>query len=85
MSKKLFVRNLPFSLEEADLSTMFSEVGVVAGVKMPLDRETGRKRGFAFVEMSSAQDALRAIERLNSHYVSGREIFVELAQDRRAA
>lgn len=82
MSRKLFVRNLPFSLSEEDLQAMFSTVGAVSSVKMPLDRETGRKRGIAFVEMENVEDAQSAIDKLHDYSVYGRRIGVELAKPR---
>lgn len=85
MLSKLFVRNIPFATTEEDLSNIFSNAGVVRSVKMPLDQETNRKRGFAFVEMQTAQDAARAIEHMNNSYVGDRQIVVEYAKERNAA
>ncbi len=85
MLNKLFVRNLPFALNETDLSNLFSAVGVVRSVKIPLDHETNRKRGFAFVEMQTAQEAARAIEHLHNSSVEGRQLYVEYAKDRSIA
>ena len=77
MNTKLFVGNLPFSLEETDIKELFSEHGNVSNVHIALDRNTGRKRGFAFVEMESAESATCAISSLNQHSIDGRQIFVD--------
>jgi len=85
MSNKLFVRNVPFSMSETELQGLFSQVGTVLSVKMPLDRETGRKRGFAFIEMENQDEAKQAIEKLNNYYVNGREIAVDYSRENRQA
>lgn len=77
MNTKLFVGNLPFSLEETDLTSLFAEFGEVSSVHIALDRNTGRKRGFAFVEMETEEGATKAISALNNHSVDGREILVD--------
>lgn len=61
---KIYVGNLPFTTTDEELRTLFSQHGTVESVSLPTDRETGRPRGFAFVEMSQA-DASRAIQSLN--------------------
>ena len=61
---KIYVGNLPFTATDADLRTLFSQHGTVDSVSLPVDRDTGRPRGFGFVEMSQA-DASRAIQSLN--------------------
>lgn len=76
MNTKLYVGNLPFSLEESDIKVLFSEAGTVTSVHVALDRETGRKRGFAFVEMEDEESATKAISSLNQHSVDGRQIVV---------
>jgi RNA recognition motif-containing protein len=81
---KLFVGNLPYSLEEADLSELFESAGKVRSVKIPLDRESGRKRGFGFVEMADEESATTAIFLLNNRPVAGRNIFVSIAKPRAA-
>ena len=73
---KLYVGNLPFSLTEEQLESMFAEHGKVVSVAMPIDRETGRKRGFAFVEMESKEDADNAIQHFNGQTIYGRKIVV---------
>ena len=83
MSRKLYVGNLPFSSTEADLKDVFGRHGAVASVNVITDRDTGRPRGFAFVEMedeNAAQDAIRALDGTD---LGGRNIKVNEAQDRR--
>jgi cold-inducible RNA-binding protein len=82
MGKRLYVGNLPYSATEADLRDAFSQAGEVAEVKMMLDRETGRPRGFAFVEMATEADASKAIENLNGRDLGGRTLTVNEAQER---
>ena len=84
MNKKLYVGNLPFSSTEEDLKDLFGRYGTVTSVKVITDRETGRPRGFAFVEMSegsAAQDAIRALDGTD---FGGRTIKVNEAQDRQS-
>ena len=78
---KIYVGNLPFTASETDLRTLFGQHGTVEKVSLPTDRETGRPRGFGFVEMSQA-DASRAIQNLNSHDMGGRPLRVNEAQDK---
>ena len=68
---KIYVGNLPFTATEAEVRTLFAEHGTVESVSLPTDRETGRPRGFGFVEMSQA-DAARAIQNLNGKELGGR-------------
>jgi RNA recognition motif-containing protein len=82
MSKRLYVGNLPYSLTEADLRDVFAESGNVAEVKVVLDRETGRPRGFAFVEMATDEEAATAIKVLNGREVQGRAMNVSEARER---
>lgn len=65
MSKKLYVGNLSFNMDEQTLNGLFSQFGSVESTKIIIDRETGRSKGFAFVEMSSATDGSTAIQQLN--------------------
>ncbi len=83
MSKKIYVGNLPFSSTQEDLEALFGRHGTVASVNVITDRETGRPRGFAFVEMDSASDADDAIRALDGSNLGGRDIRVNEAQDRR--
>ena len=78
---KIYVGNLPFSATDEELRTLFSKVGTVESVSLPTDRETGRPRGFAFVEMSQA-DASRAIQELNGREMGGRPLRINEAQDK---
>ena len=78
---KIYVGNLPFTTTDAELRTLFSEHGTVESVSLPTDRETGRPRGFGFVEMSQA-DAARAIQSLNGYSMNGRPLRVNEAQDK---
>jgi RNA recognition motif-containing protein len=78
---KIYVGNLPFSANETELRTLFSQHGTVESVSLPTDRETGRPRGFGFVEMSQA-DAARAIQSLNGYSMNGRPLRVNEAQDK---
>jgi cold-inducible RNA-binding protein len=78
---KIYVGNLPFTASEAEIRTLFSQHGTVESVSLPTDRETGRPRGFGFVEMSQA-DAARAIQNLNGHQMGGRPLRVNEAQDK---
>jgi RNA recognition motif-containing protein len=78
---KIYVGNLPFSANEAEVRTLFSQHGTVESVSLPTDRETGRPRGFGFVEMSQA-DAARAIQSLNGYSMNGRPLRVNEAQDK---
>lgn len=83
MSNKLYVGNLPFSSTEADLKDAFGRHGGVASVNVITDRETGRARGFAFVEMEDAEAAQNAIRALDGTDFGGRNIKVNEAQDKR--
>jgi RNA recognition motif-containing protein len=82
MSKKLYVGNLPFSLEDADLNRLFAQAGTVVSARVVLDPATGRKRGFGFVEMSSEDEAQTAANTLNGSDVDGRSIVVDIARER---
>ncbi|HEU6438635.1 MAG TPA: RNA-binding protein [Nitratidesulfovibrio sp.] len=81
MSKKLYVGNLPFSSSESDLRTLFSNHGEVQSVALIMDRETGRPRGFGFVEMDDA-GARAAMEALDGRDFQGRSLKVNEAQER---
>ena len=79
---KLYVGNLPWSTGEAELEEMFAAIGAVTSANVITDRDTGRSRGFGFVEMSD-DDAKRAIEELNGNEVDGRTIKVNEAEEKR--
>ena len=78
---KIYVGNLPFSATESEVRDLFAQHGTVESVALPSDRETGRPRGFGFVEMPQA-DAQRAMQALNGFNMGGRPLRVNEAQDR---
>jgi RNA recognition motif-containing protein len=80
MGKKLYVGNLPYSASEQVLADTFAEVGSVESVKIITDRETGRSKGFAFVEMSTDEEAQKAISQLNGSSWEGRAMTVNEAK-----
>jgi cold-inducible RNA-binding protein len=80
MAKKIYVGNLSFQTTDADLKDMFSEVGQVESVQIITDRDTGRSKGFGFVEMSDDEAAAKAIERFNGREVNGRALTVNEAR-----
>src|SRR5215211_918686 len=82
MSTKLFVGNLSFQTTSADLQEMFSQAGTVESASVIEDRETGRSRGFAFVEMSTNDEAAAAISQFNGKEISGRALKVNEAKPR---
>ncbi|MDC0722429.1 RNA recognition motif domain-containing protein [Nannocystis bainbridge] len=84
MGNRLFVGNLSFQITDSDLQQAFQPYGAVKEVKLMTDRETGRSRGFAFVEMTSDADAKRAIEALHGASLDGRPLRVSEAEDRRS-
>src|SRR2546428_8682460 len=81
MSKKIYVGNLSYQTTEGDLTTLFEQVGQVDSVNVITDRDTGRSKGFAFVEMSN-EDADKAITQLNGTEVNGRTLTVNEARPR---
>ncbi|PHX87739.1 MAG: RNA-binding protein, partial [Synechococcus sp. Baikal-G1] len=70
----IFVGNLPFRAEQEDIAELFARFGEVANCSLPLERDTGRKRGFAFVEMADAESEGRAIEALQGAELMGRPL-----------
>ena len=80
--KKLYVGNLPFSATESEVQAMFAEHGTVNSVALINDRETGRPRGFGFVEMED-DGAMKAMQALNGRDMGGRALRVNEAEDRR--
>jgi RNA recognition motif-containing protein len=84
VSKNIYVGNLSFSSTEADLKELFERHGTVESVAVITDRETGRARGFAFVEMEEVSAASDAIRALDGSELAGRSIKVNEAQDRRS-
>ena len=79
----IFIGNLSFDAELEDFSGVFSSYGEVKDCKIPLDRETGRKRGFAFVDMANQEDEQKAIDDLQDVEWRGRNIRVNKAEPRR--
>ena len=79
---KLYVGNLPFSVGDDQLAQLFGSVGAVTSARIITDRETGRPRGFGFVEMSADNEAKQAIERYNGYQWEGRAIVVNEAKPR---
>jgi len=82
MSMKLYVGNLSFGTMEDDLQQLFSQVGSVESIAMVTDRDTGRSRGFAFVEMSSKSEGEAAIAKFNGSELDGRSLTVSEAKPR---
>jgi RNA recognition motif-containing protein len=82
MGKKLFVGNLAFSTTGSDLEALFASAGTVESATVVSDRESGRSRGFGFVEMSSSSEASKAMQELNGRDVGGRQINVSEAKER---
>jgi RNA recognition motif-containing protein len=82
MGKKLYVGNLPWSTNSASLETMFAQHGAVRSAEVISDRETGRSRGFGFVEMETEEGSQAAIQALNGVEIEGRPLTVNEARER---
>ncbi len=82
MSSNIYVGNLSFNTTSNDLQTLFSQHGEVTKAQVVSDRETGRSRGFGFVEMGSSESAQTAISKLNGHNLDGRDLTVNIAKER---
>lgn len=82
MAVKLFIGNLSFKATEDNLQELFSQAGNVVSTRVITDRETGRSRGFGFVEMDTKEEADRAIEMFNNYNLVGRDIAVNEARPR---
>ena len=80
MNTKMYVGNLPFNATEDDVRTLFSDYGTVTEVYLPMDRESGRPRGFAFVTMDSAMAMNEAIKALNEQEYGGRNLTINEAR-----
>lgn len=78
----IYVGNLPFRTTSDELEQIFSEHGEVTGAQVITDRDTGRSRGFGFVEMASEEEARAAISALNGHNLDGRNLTVNVAKAR---
>src|ERR1700676_5706939 len=82
MGKKLYVGNLAYSVSDSDLETMFGAHGMVESAQVIMDRDTGRSKGFGFVEMKTDQEAQAAIAALNGQDSGGRPLTVNEARPR---
>jgi RNA recognition motif-containing protein len=82
MSTKLYVGNLAFGVTSDDLQEHFAQAGTVESAKVVEDRDTGRSRGFGFVEMASSEEAMAAIEQFNGQDLDGRNLVVNEARPR---
>jgi len=80
MARKLYVGNLPYDTAEQDLQSLFAEAGTVDSVNLMRDMATGRARGFAFVEMSTDEEAQAAISKFNDYQLGGRNLAVNEAR-----
>lgn len=81
---KLYVGNLPFTMSESDLEQAFSQYGVIEEIKLVIDRETGRSRGFAFITFATQQDAEKALS-MNGQDLGGRTIMVSVAREKKSS
>ena len=82
MSSNLYVGNLTFNTTTADLESLFGQHGEVKKAQVITDRDSGRSRGFGFVEMASSEEATAAINSLNGRNVDGRDLTVNIAKER---
>ena len=82
MAPKIFVGNLDFRTTREEVEALFSQAGKIDDVFLPMDRETGRPRGFAFVTFATDEEAAAAIQRFNGHELSGRALRVNAAEER---
>jgi cold-inducible RNA-binding protein len=82
MAKKLYVGNLSYDTTQAELETLFGQIGEVAQVSLITDRDTGRSKGFGFVEMATEEHAQEAIHRLNGNSFGNRSLTVNEARPR---
>jgi len=80
MATKLYIGSLPFATTQDELSAMFSQAGTVSSATIITDKMTGRSRGFGFVEMSTDEEAQKAIEMFNGHEMEGRKLIVNEAR-----
>ena len=83
MSRNLYIGGLSYSTTENSLFDLFSQAGQVIDVKMIVDQQSGRRRGFAFVEMATNEESNSAIERFDGYRLDGRTIVVNFARDKR--
>lgn len=80
---RLYVGNLANDVSEQDLSELFSGAGTVTGISLVIDRDTGKTRGFGFVEMATDAEGERALQRFNGHTVRGRPLVVNEARPKK--
>ncbi|MGD2042258.1 MAG: RNA-binding protein [Acidimicrobiia bacterium] len=83
MATNIFVGNLPFTTSSSELEELFASYGAVSRAQVITDRDTGRSRGFGFVEMDNDNEAQQAIESLDGTDIGGRQIKVNVARERR--
>ncbi len=84
MGKRLYIGNLPYSADEQTLTDLFGQCGTVESVNIITDRETGRSRGFGFVEMSTDEEADKAIQEMHGQECKGRPLTVNEAKPQRS-
>jgi cold-inducible RNA-binding protein len=82
MAKTIYVGNLPYSASNTELEEIFATIGAVSSAKVVMDRESGRSKGFGFVEMNDDNEASTAIEQLNGKDLNGRQLRVNEARPR---
>ena len=80
MGTKLYVGNLPYSFRDQDMESTFAQFGTVSSAKVMMERDTGRSKGFGFVEMGSDNEAQAAIQGMNGHNIGGRDLVVNEAR-----
>ena len=85
MAKKLYVGNLPYSVSDSDPRAMFEPFGMVQSAQVIVDRDTGRSKGFGFVEMSNDQEGQAAIEGMHDQEINGRKLTVNEARPKRGS
>lgn len=81
MNAKLYVGNLPYTMTNADLEELFAQVGTVKSARVISDRDTGRSKGFGFIEMETSDEAQAAISEFNGTEISGRALKVNEANE----
>lgn len=81
---KIFVAGLPYDLDDVELEEIFEKFGEVISAKVALDKETGKSKGFAFIEMKNREDGLEAVEHLNDISLGKKPLVVKEAEERSA-
>ena len=81
MAKKLYVGNLSYEVTEDELNQLFSQCGQVAEAKIVMDRDSGRSKGFGFVEMINDDEAMHAVDRMKGYDLKGRPLIVDIAKE----